>query len=336
MPVDPASVPFSHGLHRLSDACYAWLQPGGGFCLNNAGLVVSNGETLLIDTLTDIKRTREMLEGMAAAVPAAARIDQLVNTHGDLDHTAGNCLLHDTRRIMSRVGAAHYSHIEQSVDRILASTGEMRQLMNELGLGTTFDPRGVKHIEPTLTFDGYLEVPVGSISAHCHEFGPAHNRSDTVVHVADEGVVYAGDLMFCNCHPVLGFWPVENWVVACDALLGWNAEVFVPGHGPVAGPAEVRRHRDYVILLHEEARARYARGMSVDEAALDIFDTFEEFRHLLRADILRKNVNVVYHELRNEPMVENVEAQSIARWLFRERIRGRARGIEIGHVPDGN
>src|SRR5262249_33721275 len=52
--------PFSKGLHDLGDGCYAWLQPDGSWGLSNAGLIVDGSETLLVDTLFDLQRTREM------------------------------------------------------------------------------------------------------------------------------------------------------------------------------------------------------------------------------------------------------------------------------------
>lgn len=336
MQITPESIPFTQGLHRLSERCYAWLQPAGGFCLSNAGLITSDGDTLLVDTLIDRNRTAGMLEQMKEEVPSAARIAKLVNTHGDCDHTGGNCLLPQAHSIMARGAAEHYATIESFVEKMYSASGDARRMFDELGLGTLFDPRDVRYRKPDEIFEGKLSVKVGSLRIDLQEFGPAHNKSDTVVHVERDGVVYAGDLMFCDCHPVLGYWPIENWVKICDTFLSWGANIFVPGHGPVAGPAEVRRHRDYVILLHDEARLRYAKGMSVEDAAYDIFVSFPEFQGLYRGDILRKNVLVVYHELMGKPVTEDFVTHTEARWRFRERIRGLAKGIHFNHVPDGN
>ena len=61
------------------------------------GLVVDGERTLLIDTLFDLRLTEEMLREMRRAVPAAARIDTLVNTHANGDHCYGNQLVGDAR-----------------------------------------------------------------------------------------------------------------------------------------------------------------------------------------------------------------------------------------------
>ena len=84
---------YTKGVHDLGTGCYAYLQPDGTWGWSNAGLVTDGGETLLVDTLFDLKCTREMLEALRAAVPAARRIGTLVNTHSNGDHTFGNQLV---------------------------------------------------------------------------------------------------------------------------------------------------------------------------------------------------------------------------------------------------
>src|SRR6187401_2137266 len=84
------SVPYAKGLHELGDGCFAYLQPDGSWGWSNAGLIVDHEQTLLVDTLFDLKLTREMLEPMRAAVPAARSIGRLVNTHSNGDHSSVN------------------------------------------------------------------------------------------------------------------------------------------------------------------------------------------------------------------------------------------------------
>ena len=97
-----AAWTYTQGLHELGNGSYAWLQPDGGWGWSNAGLVCDSGESLLIDTLFDLRLTREMLEAMRRAAPAAARIGTLVNTHANGDHCYGNSLVSGARIVASR------------------------------------------------------------------------------------------------------------------------------------------------------------------------------------------------------------------------------------------
>ena len=66
---------YTKGLHDLGNGCYGYLQPDGSWGWSNAGLVVDGGESLLVDTLFDLKLTREMLDTMRRArTRATARI----------------------------------------------------------------------------------------------------------------------------------------------------------------------------------------------------------------------------------------------------------------------
>src|SRR5436305_7980941 len=97
----PARYPA--GLRDLGGGLFAWLQPNGGLGESNAGLVVGDEESLLIDTLWDLRLTRRMLDGFARYVERAP-IKWLVNTHGDSDHCWGNQLVSGAEIIATRAG----------------------------------------------------------------------------------------------------------------------------------------------------------------------------------------------------------------------------------------
>jgi hypothetical protein len=92
---------FTKGLHELGKVCCAYLQPDGMWGYSNAGLILHQEETLLVDTLVDFKRTRQMPESMLVAVPAAEKIGALLNTHSNPDPTNRNQLVVGARIISS-------------------------------------------------------------------------------------------------------------------------------------------------------------------------------------------------------------------------------------------
>ena len=96
---------FNKGLHDLGTGCYAWIQPDGTWGYSNSGLIADGGESLLVDTLYDLPKTQEMLDGYRKVVPAAQNIGTLVNTHSNGDHYFGNQLVHAPRIVASRACA---------------------------------------------------------------------------------------------------------------------------------------------------------------------------------------------------------------------------------------
>ncbi|MBW2508180.1 MAG: MBL fold metallo-hydrolase, partial [Deltaproteobacteria bacterium] len=80
------SANVNKALSEIGNGVYAYTQLPGSWGWSNSGLITDGGETLLVDTLFDLKTTQEMLDTMRRAVPSASRIGTVVNTHGNGDH----------------------------------------------------------------------------------------------------------------------------------------------------------------------------------------------------------------------------------------------------------
>ena len=72
---------------QLAEGVYAYLQPDGGWCLNNAGVVIGAEDTLLIDTAATQARALVLRETVHTLSPRP--VGTLVNTHSHGDHTFG-------------------------------------------------------------------------------------------------------------------------------------------------------------------------------------------------------------------------------------------------------
>lgn len=260
---------YRQGLHELGDELYGYLQPDGGWGLSNAGLVCDGGESLLIDTLFDRRLTERMLAQLRAAIPAAATIGTLVNTHANGDHTYGNALVGGARIVASARTAAEMTELPPSA---FAALLEQAPNLGEVGAFFehcfgTFDFTGIELVLPTETFDGELELRVGDKTVRLIEVGPAHTRGDTLAYLPAQRVLFSGDILFHGSHPIAWAGPVSNWIAACDRILALDPETIVPGHGPLAGPGAVRELRAYFEYLYEHGRRLHGEGMDPVTAA---------------------------------------------------------------------
>jgi len=265
-------VSYTKGLHEVGDGLYAYLQPDGGWGWSNAGLIADGESTLLVDTLYDLALTEQMLAAMRRAVPAAARIETLVNTHANGDHCYGNQLVGGARILASERTAAEMSELPPAA---MAALLEQAPAMGELGAFFArcfgaFDFNGIELAPPDQTFAGELSLRVGDLELALIEVGPAHTRGDTLVHVPGARVLYSGDILFARAHPIAWAGPVSNWIAACERILAMDLETIVPGHGPLAGPEDVRELKAYFEYLYEQARACHAQGMTALQAARSI------------------------------------------------------------------
>jgi cyclase len=283
---------FTKGLHELGNGCFAYLQPDGGWGYSNAGLIVDGDQSLLVDTLMDLRLTRDMLDAMKRATPRAARIDLLVNTHSNPDHVNGNQLVAGAQIIATR--ACRDEMADQSRHRGLPFTGEALAFFNEIMGEDRFQRAGIEPTLPTRTFEGAMTLAVGAKEVQLHQFGSAHTRGDLVVYLPQDRVVYAGDLLFIEGHPIIWAGPVENWIAACDHMLGWDLETVVPGHGPITDKNGIRRLRDYFEYVRDESRKRYDAGMPFEAAARDI--SLNSFRDWIDPERIVVNVRACYRD----------------------------------------
>lgn len=292
---------YPSGLQQVGEGAFAWLQPNGEWGESNCGLVVGDGEALLVDTLWDLRLTKRMLDAVALDVDVPIRT--VVNTHSDGDHVWGNQLVPGAG-IVATSGAAGLIREESpgALQRFKQLAAALR-LVGRLPLpviGTLAVPRlprvplrtlgryvgwmlapydfsGVRVTPPTREFGGELTLDVGGREVRLIEVGPAHTPGDLIVHVPDAGILFAADVMFVDVAPVMWAGPTAGWIAALDRILELDPAVVVPGHGPVSDQSEVNVLRDYLEWVETQARPLLAGGAPVAEVARELLRS-EEYR----------------------------------------------------------
>ena len=289
------TTPFTLGLHETGDGTYAYLQPDGGWGYSNAGLVVGDGSSLLVDTLFDLQLTEAMLQAMAP-VTKSAPIGHLVNTHANGDHCYGNQLVRDAEIVASAATAHEMSEVPPAMMAALnKAPGEVGDLFRRFFGDFHFD--GIELVPPTRTFSGRLDLDVGGRAVELIEVGPAHTKGDTIALVPDAKTVYTGDILFIGGAPIVWAGPLENWIAACDLIASLDVETVVPGHGPVTDKSGVAQVRDYLSFVLREAAGRQAAGVDAFDAAREIATSilggtaFSDWQEFGRISV---NVDTVY------------------------------------------
>ncbi len=287
---------FTKGLHDLGNGAYAYLQPDGSWGWSNAGLVVDGDQSLLVDTLFDQPLTRQMLDVMADANGAAKGIDTVVNTHANADHTFGNGLVKDAEIIASEASASEWDGFPpEALAEMMRNTDQMGDVGAFFAERfSAFDFENCELVGPSRTFSGRLDVKVGDKSIELIEVGPAHTLGDILIHVPDNKVLYTGDILFIGGTPIIWAGPVGNWIEACELIMDLDVDVIVPGHGPIADKADVRRMQEYLKYIDTETRKRYDAGLSMEDAIGDI--ALGDYSSWGEAERIAVNVSTLYRE----------------------------------------
>ncbi|WP_441961764.1 MBL fold metallo-hydrolase [Mycolicibacterium houstonense] len=265
-------IPFQEGLFDLGRGAHVFLSGDQAFGLANAGLVVSAGEALVIDTLYDVQHARSMCAAMAE-LTATAPVRYVFNTHTDGDHFFGNQVFSaDTEIITTEAASALMTqeHADLTAKLLGAETEPGGALHALEPLGRPFDFAEVEVRAADTTFTGERALRVGNLDVELHELGPAHTVGDAIAYLPDSGVLYAGDLLAHNIVAVTWSGSIPNWITALERIRSFGAQKVVAGHGPVLVGGEINAAIDRGIRfwssLHTDAMRLYDQGVPVAEA----------------------------------------------------------------------
>src|SRR5690606_8746119 len=64
--------------------------------------------------------------------------------------------------------------------------------------------------------------------------GKSHSRGDAIAILERDKILFAGDLLYTDFHPVTVYGNIPNWIQSINHLLVEDFGAVVPGHGPVS------------------------------------------------------------------------------------------------------
>ncbi|WP_243706100.1 MBL fold metallo-hydrolase [Micromonospora sp. KC721] len=246
-PDDRDTAPY---LDEIAEGVYAFLQPDGGWCLNNAGVVVNGDDVVVVDTAATERRA-ELFRALIAEVTDVAPT-VVVNTHFHGDHTFGNFVFSPPAAVVAHEAARR--------EMLVAGLG-LQGLWPHVRWGeVTLRP-------PTVTYRDRMDVYAGELRLQLIHPGPAHTVTDTVVWIPDRSVVFAGDIVMSGVTPFCLMGSIEGSLRAIERLRALRPSVVVPGHGPVGGPELFDEAEEYLRWIKRLARAGVAAGRSPLETA---------------------------------------------------------------------
>lgn len=273
-------------MREVGPRVFAYVQATGETGISNAGLIVGADGATAVDALMVPSMTRRLV----AAIKRTTRkkIGTLVNTHHHLDHTGGNRFFRGATIVATEKCRAALAPGFPPVPLLQRF---MPAFAREFPL--------LKLRLPTVTFEDRLVIHDGEREIHLwHPGQPAHTAGDATVFLPKERVLFAGDLAFHYVTPLAFQGHVGNWIRAADRVLEFEADVIVPGHGPIGTKKDVRLMRDYLALVRREAKTRFDAGLSAEAAASDIkLGAYASWRE---AERILPNVMRCYQEFRNE------------------------------------
>ncbi|WP_024328552.1 MBL fold metallo-hydrolase [Thioalkalivibrio sp. ALR17-21] len=260
---------------------------------SNAGFVVTDEGVVVYDALGTPALGFEMIRRIREVTDQPIRY--VIAGHYHADHIYGLQAFadHTEARIIGQRRAEDY----------LRGPGAESRLQQRRGVLYPWVDEDTQVIPPDELFDDEYAIELGGKTFRLLHAGPAHSPDDVIMVVEEDGVVFAGDIVFDGRIPFLGDDALDsgNWVNRLEQVEAMEPNFLIPGHGDATANARraVRFTRDYLVKLREHMAESVEDMMSFEEAyaAMD----WSEYEDLPAFDHTnRSNANAVFLEMESK------------------------------------
>ena len=218
----------------------------------NSGIVATDDGVVVLDALSSDAIARGQREAIASTVRQPIRF--LVSSTFHNQYSRGNTAYTDATKIGHELYRADLISLMQR-EKISADEQEARR--------------------PDQTFRDRMTLHLGGKEVQILHVGRAHTRGDSILFVPQDRIVYLSELYFENQFLFINDGYGLDWIRALDTVLALEADIFVPGHGPVpADPRQTRqnllRFRQMIVDVRDRVQQEIGRGATEDQAVATI------------------------------------------------------------------
>ena len=121
---------------------------------------------------------------------------------------------------------------------------------------------------PTRTIAASESTTLDGVPMRLMYVAPAHSNGDIIIYLPKQKIVYGGDVILTNT----GRFPVVHiggssagWIASMKAILALDADIFVPGHGPMETRAQLEARIRDVEERREQVKTMVYAGKSQAE-----------------------------------------------------------------------
>ena len=225
--------------------------------MSNAGFVVTQEGVVVFDALGTPPLASRLIAEIRKIT--ALPIRRVVVSHWHADHYYG-------LQAFKALGAEVWAHANGRA--ALASDAAAARLQQRREDLSPWVDAGFRAIPADTWLAGDTDFRLGGLTFQLRFSGPAHSAEDLVMYVKEDGVLFAGDLVFRGRVPFVGEADSLAWLAALDQLLALQPRTLVPGHGAasIQPSVDLTLTRDYLRFLRSSMGRAVADFVPFDEA----------------------------------------------------------------------
>ncbi len=188
----------------------------------NSTFITTKEGVIVIDTRGNKTEAAQVLKAIRKAT--SQPVVYVVNSHFHKENISGNGVFKFARTLIAQ---------KQALAMIVTEAEREKR----------------KVTPPNLSFEKKLELKLGKYHLKLIHPGPAHTDGDLYVYIPKWRILITGGMVFNHIIPFLGDSTIESWLHALVEMEDLDAEVIVPGHGPVGGKPIVTQMKHYLMEL---------------------------------------------------------------------------------------
>jgi cyclase len=194
----------------------------------------------------------EKIRAALQGIGGEGRLRFVLNTHWHGDHTGGNPVFGKEAPIVAHDNVRKRLSSDQTV------MGETSRALPPEGL-------------PVITFDASLSVHFNGEEIKVIHAPHGHTDGDSIIYFTRSNVVHMGDHFFNGAFPFIDLasgGDVDGYIRNVADVLGKlppDAKI-IPGHGPLAAPADLKAFHQMLVETTGIVRARKKAGRTLDQS----------------------------------------------------------------------
>ncbi|MFA6901633.1 MAG: MBL fold metallo-hydrolase [Gallionellaceae bacterium] len=210
--------------------------------MSNAAFVVTDEGVVVFDTLGTAVLGQKLLEAIRQVTDKP--IKRVIVSHYHADHIYGLQVFQD-------LGAEIWAH-KSGQDYLASETATRLMSERRETLFPWVDDKS-RLVAADKWLEGDTDFKMGGLHFELRHVGPAHAPDDMVMVLKEDGVLFAGDLIFIGRVPYVGDADSRSWLVAIDRLIAFKPKYLITGHGAASSTPvkDLELTRDYLRYLRK-------------------------------------------------------------------------------------
>lgn len=275
-------------MQQIGEGIYVETDYRGG----NVGFVVTGEGVILINTPMIPHEARHWRDEIARVTEQ--KIIYIINTDYHPECVLGN-------RVFQAPVIAH----ELAWRRMRSYGDSFRQRLvdsfrDEPEIAAQF--KGLRITLPRITLTQRMNLHKGSKELRLIHVG-GHTPASIIVHIPTDGVLFTGDIVVNDMHPIMHEADSKEWLDALTYIRRpWvKADIIVPGEGEICDKAITKKLSTYIRRLRAKVRGAYWTGQSRAQLLSSVAELLDFFPTTDKEEAKRRwkdNVERVYEEIK--------------------------------------